>query len=512
MRRSFSAVVLIPALVVSFLAIASCGTTDAALDAITDLYRHEAAIETRNPVIVLHGILGARLAERGTERVVWGAFTGDAAQPGTPEGARLIAVPLDEPKDRRRPYDPDRERVYATGPLEALQVGFLFTVIPVKVYAQIIKSLGAGGYTDPVLFDPRGPRYADEHYTCYTFFYDWRRDCMENAVLLGRYIEARRKQIMTNATRKANELRATGDPALVARADRLDAWLAHGFKFDIVAHSMGGLIARYYLRYGANLLPDSDTPPPVTWAGAKDVDRLILVGTPNLGSMHSFKELNEGSQLSLFAPYYNPVILGSMPAVYQLLPRPRHGPFVDEQGRPLDIDVYDPAVWEQNGWGLMGEGADAWIHDLRPDLADKAARKSAARAHLGWCLQRAKRLHRALDQVPRAACPTEIDLFAADTHPTLARVMLRRDGGRLRPDFTAGDILLERGDQAVPRYSALADERQDRLFRVGALSAVPWTSVTFLDDDHIGLTRNALFTNNLLFTLLQRTPPSRVQH
>jgi triacylglycerol esterase/lipase EstA (alpha/beta hydrolase family) len=65
-------------------------------------------------------------------------------------------------------------------------------------------------------------------------------------------------------------------------------------RFDIVAHSMGGLVARYYLRYGGDRLP-SDGPVPIpTWKGAAHVDNLIMIGTPNGGSIDSLVHLIDG--------------------------------------------------------------------------------------------------------------------------------------------------------------------------------------------------------------------------
>ncbi len=65
-------------------------------------------------------------------------------------------------------------------------------------------------------------------------------------------------------------------------------------KFDIAAHSMGGLVARYYLRYGTSELPDDGTLPEITWAGARHVDNLVMIGTPNSGSLDSLINLVAG--------------------------------------------------------------------------------------------------------------------------------------------------------------------------------------------------------------------------
>ena len=137
----------------------------------------------------------------------------------------------------------------------------------------------------------------------------------ENAVRLGRFIEEKRSEISRNATAKIQRLREEATPHALAEAQEIEDWLANGYRFDIVAHSMGGLVARYYLRYGATDLPEDGSLPPVTWAGAQEVDRLILVGTPNLGSMDALKNLVLGFNPSFLLPKFHPTLLATMPSV-----------------------------------------------------------------------------------------------------------------------------------------------------------------------------------------------------
>src|SRR6185369_4292228 len=93
------------------------------------------------------------------------------------------------------------------------------------------------------------------------FAYDWRQDNVEAARGLDRLIEAIRRDY--------------ANPSL---------------RVDIVAHSMGGLIARYYLRYGTvDVLDGSEQQ--VTLYGTTRVRKLVLLGTPNMGSassLHAF--------------------------------------------------------------------------------------------------------------------------------------------------------------------------------------------------------------------------------
>jgi hypothetical protein len=190
-----------------------------------------------------------------------------------------------------------------------------------------------------------------------------------------------------------------------------------------------------------------------------------------------------------------------MPSIYQLLPRPRHGVFVDAGGAAVDVDLYDPDVWAANGWGLMAEDNDRYLQWMLPDLADAAARRGAAREYLGWVLARARAFHAALDHKAPLPPGTRVYLFAADAEATLARVRLTRQGERLVPTYRGSDLFVA-GDLTVPRYSALADERFGRPFRPGLDSPVPWHQVTFLADDHVGLTANPQFVDNMLFVLL----------
>ncbi len=486
--------------------VASCSSVRDRLPAVRDLYREASLRETRNPVVVIHGILGARLEERETHRSVWGAFTDDYANPETEDGARLVALPLTIPASATA-YDPAQQRVVASEPLGQLRVGLLFQVINVEVYASILRTLGIGGYRDRVLVDPQTPAYTEDHFTCSTFFYDWRRDNVENAIRFGAFLRNKRKEIDASARHKVATLRAAGDVASLREADDIEAWLAHGYKFDVVAHSMGGLIAHYYLRYGEQDLPADGSTPKVTWAGSAEIDRVIQVGTPNFGAAEAISELHAGFQPAFFLPRFDPAILGTMPSIYQLMPRTRHGVLLQEDGKVADADLYDPALWRDNGWGLAAPESEKVLAWLLPDVKDAADRRRQALEYQAWCLDRARRFHAALDAPATTPTTSRIYLFAADTEPTVARAVLVRRDGRLRPTFDRPLSFLP-GDVTVPRYSAVADDRTGSPYRPWLASPIAWSGVTFLADDHVGLTANPHFVNNMLFLLLETPPPS----
>ncbi|MGC6487241.1 MAG: lipase/acyltransferase domain-containing protein [Planctomycetota bacterium] len=488
------------------LLVAGCSSPRDHVPEIRRLYGEASKRHVRNPVVVVHGILGARLEHRETKQTVWGAFTSGSADPTTREGAVRLSVPFEDLLAARAP-DLARASVFATGPLEAIKLGLLFAVINVGVYRDILKTLGVGGYRDPVGVDPGSPQYNLDHFTCFTFFYDWRRDNSVNAAEFARFLKNTRARIDRGARRRVAALRAAGSAAEREEADELEAWLEAGYRFDVVAHSMGGLVTRYFLRYGDAPLPADGSVPEVTWAGAREIDRVVLVGTPSLGSMDAFQNLVKGfSPGPPILPVYPPAILGTMTSIYQLLPR-GEGLVIDEAGAPMDVDLFDVDVWERNDWGLFAPDADRFLQWFLPGVADRGARRAMAREAVANVLARTRRFHRALDR-PAPDCPVEMRLFAADTEPTIARVRMRARDGKLVPSFDGADLYAP-GDATVTRRSALADLRPKMASQAWLQSAVPWSGVTFLPDDHIGLTKNPIFTDNVLFHLLQQPPRRR---
>jgi pimeloyl-ACP methyl ester carboxylesterase len=267
-------------------------------------------------------------------------------------------------------------------------------------------------------------------------------------------------------------------------------------RFDIVAHSMGGLLVRYLIRYGDQPLPGDGSLPQLDWSGAKLVDRAVLVGTPNGGSVQAFWELLHGSTVGPFLPCYAAAILGTMPATYQLLPRVRHGAYQAMDGMPLTIAL-DPGLWAELEWGLADPEQDRVLKQLLPGVGSRDERLAIALDHQGKCLNRADQFFRALDIPARPPEGTELMLVAGDSHETRYAMKIDQESGEVH--IAEGG----QGDGTVLRSSALLDERVGNEWSPGLKSPITWERVFFFFDDHLGLTRNPGFMDNLLYLLLE---------
>ena len=438
---------------------------------------------TRNPVIVIPGVLGSKLVDGQSGREVWGAFGGGSADPETDDGARLVALPMAEGV----PLAELRDGVTPNGVLDSVRIRLFGVPLESQAYAYILKTLGVGGYRDEELGRGGTIVYRPGHFTCFQFPYDWRRDNAENARRLHEFIAEKRAYV------RAELLRRYG-----VRRDDL--------KFDVIAHSMGGLLLRYYLEYGGAPLPEDGSLPPVTWAGAPNVARAVFVAAPNAGSADALANLVDGVRFSWLLPRYGPVVIGTFPSLYQLLPRARHRGLVGADGQTLD--PLDLATWERLGWGLASPHADESLAVLLPDVSEPAARRRIARDHLAKSLARARQFQAALDLAATPPPGLTLHLFAGDAAPTPA-VLTADPEGALRVTATAP------GDGTVLRTSAIMDERETGEWRPGVVSPIAWTDVTFLFADHLALTRDPAFTDNILYRLLEspriRTDLARAQ-
>jgi pimeloyl-ACP methyl ester carboxylesterase len=425
----------------------------------------------RNPVILIPGILGSKLVVRPSEVVVWGTFGFGNANPNNPEGARLVALPI----TRGKKFSELHDNVFPTDTLDKVVISFGGYPLVLNTYAYILGVLGVGGYRDQQQAVQDVVDWGDLHFTCFQFAYDWRRDLVESARKLDGFIKEKKQYV---------------EQELEKRFGITD----HDVKFDIVAHSMGGLVARYYLRYGTQDLPADGSLPQLTWTGSRYVSNVVMVGTPNGGSMDAMLKLVEGYHPALLLPNYPPAVIGTMPSLYEMLPRSRHGVLQDTQGRPVG-DIFDPDLWRNNGWGLADARQDKMLRMLLPEEESPEKRTQMAFEYLTKALNRAKLFTAAMDVPAQPPESLHLYLVAGDAEDTdkIARV---GKNGKL--------TITEKGpgDAVVLRSSALMDERgPEQTSRL--ISPIGWKQVFFLFSDHRNITNDPAFTDNLLYILLE---------
>ncbi len=353
----------------------------------------------KNPVIIIPGIQGSQLVNSQTGKSVW------------------FAVRREKDDDLRLPMTStnlarNRDNLVAKDIIREVK---LPGILPdIEVYQGLIDALAARGYTEA---DWNKPQASD---VFYIFPYDWRRDNVETARLLIQKIEAVK--------------RAVKQPNL---------------KFDIIAHSMGGLIARYAAMYGAADLPADGRRAVPTWAGARHINKLLMFGTPNEGSFDAFSALLNGSTIvsSRNLPFiddFRPEDVLTTPALFQLMPHQTAVRFLDEDLKPLRVELYNPATWRKYGWGAVNDPKflsklkDAAVlakenKEIKPVELGKDANfddrvlsqttSAQVRAYFAATLNRAKRFNLALD-APTRKSPILLYAYGGNCQPTLDAVVL----------------------------------------------------------------------------------------
>jgi pimeloyl-ACP methyl ester carboxylesterase len=393
----------------------------------------------RNPVILIPGIGGLVLENPRNGRVEWPRLRGESLR------LPLCADPLVCPPSELVPTRLFRKERLAW---------FLWFLPKISIYDSLMVELERARYRPGQFAHPKP--YGDRD-TYYVLDYDWRGDVVEGAQLLALRIAQLKERLV--------------------RPD---------LRFDIVAHSTGGLIARYYAMYGdRDVLTSSQLKP--DWAGAAHLDQMILLGTPNEGSMEAFRALLQGYSNSSTSQWrlaewdrillrkVSAEVLFTFPSIYQLLPHQGSARFFDENLSLLPEDLYDLRTWKQYGWSIAFD--EEFREREKRDLikrhgpvkgAQEADRLQAQRENfLRRMLARAAALHRALG-VP-ATPPSQITIrfLGSGCRKTLAgALILNASSTSPKTVFRAKrakDLLFEPGDGRVTSDSARLPYRCNNL-------------------------------------------------
>lgn len=422
----------------------------------------------KTPIIIIPGLTGSELVNGKNQELVW----------FRPQRAKE--------DDLRLPISPNlagnRDSLQTRDIIRGVQ---FFKFLPeIEVYEKLIDSLEKrGGYREAKWNTTTKADYQD---TFYVFPYDWRRDNVENARLLVKHVETLKRRL--------------GKPKL---------------KFNVIAHSMGGLIARYAAMYGDRDIPAGRLRP--SWAGARNFDKIFLLGTPNEGSVQALDSLLNG--FSFIGGGFNlPFVQNlsefdvfSLPAIYQLLPHRDALLAYDENLRPLKIDTFDPKTWEKYNWVTWDDEGFA------KNFTSKEQRQ--VKPYFTVVLARAKRFQQALDANTSAKIPVSFYLLGSDCKDTQDAVLIVRNEKKNRwetrfkaDSFTKSNgekvtgeqlksLLFSVGDGVVTKRSLIGDTWSTN----GKKSVLPVVEELYQCESHNKLVTNPEIQDKL-FGLLHASP------
>lgn len=245
--------------------------------------------QCRDAVIVLPGMLGSELVASASGAVLWGWSDPREYVRLWTSGDRLAALTTT-----------DAERTGHGGRVEARRLLRYPAFAPVLRGMEPYTRLLAG--VTQVLAHPAALR---------TFPYDWRMSVQHNAFLLA-------------------------DVA----GDHLARWRAHpsgsrDARLVLVAHGLGGLIARYFA---------------VALAGGEAVSATIMLGTPSSGSVKVLSALSSATDAPLPHRLFHE-LARALPGLYALLPTDR---CVDDGTSVRRLTATDVAVLGADA-GLAGQ-------------------------------------------------------------------------------------------------------------------------------------------------------------
>lgn len=426
-----------------------------------DLYSH-AGNADQPPLIVIPGAFGSRLLDTRIGSEIW------------PKSARKLmfssykglevdidAATLDPVSTDVQPY-----LVFRKG------LGRDF-------YGQILETLeGPGGYQRRQPGDAVDPQQQRNYYV---YLYDWRLDNVAAVAGLHELIERIRV--------------AYQDPKL---------------QVDILAHSNGGMLARYYARYGATDYLDTGDATP-TYAGAAAIRRLLLVGTPNLGSMQPVLSHVRGEEIGLRK--IPAEVVATTSGAPQLMPHPAIPWLVDNKGDVINRDVFDLETWRDFQWSIFDPHVRERTIRRKGGGAAGERYMEVLEAYLGKHLERGRNfmLLMACKNSERDVKPF---IFGGDCDATVARLVVEEVRGKMVAreraesivDPVAGidyqDLIHDPGDSVVTRNSLLGRSETELLPGFSPLPPMPASHSVFLCERHQFLTGNRTFQNNLLHTLL----------
>ena len=410
------------------------------------------------PVILIPGVLGSRLGNPATGIEAW---------PGTT--TKLMTSDYLELSLRIDPVtlEPLDDGLVATGLFESA-AGQDF-------YGRLAAALQRiGGYRRAA----PGEQAAPGEERLYVLAYDWRQDNIQAVRALDALIDQIRRDY--------------GDPQL---------------RVDVIGHSMGGLIVRYYERYGTDDVMDGNAFP-VTGAGVSKLRRIVLLSVPNQGAVAALHSFLTGYRVWLSRLPTEGI--ATMPAMYQLLPH-LHVPWItDIRGVPLPLDPFNIEVWRNFGWSVF----DRRVQRRMAAQAGRWPEQAVFERYFEKRLARGRRFAWSL-MVPTGDIRMIQPLaFGGDCLPTLARVVVEEQNGEAvarllpeqilhpLPDVDYDELMFEPGDNSITTESVAGRYGSHAALQPDETAAGELGQPSFVCEVHEGVTSNDRVLDGVLRHLM----------
>jgi len=425
----------------------------------------------RNPVIVIHGFLGAKLKDTDNGNIVWGTFNAsDIIRGYSDKYLQELSYPmisgknLSDIKDYVIPYS-----MMADASINVIGIQFKRSA-----YQDMLDILISKGFIPEDKLEEKGKKFP----SLFRFYYDWRRNNVQNAEQLHKFIQEKRVFLQ----KKYEDIYGIKN---------------FDVKFNIIGHSMGGIITRYYLMYGDQKIPEVGPLPKPDWRGTEHIERVIIVGTPNLGFLNTLFELTKGLKIESEMPPLPPATVGTWATYYQMLPFhcTNSVKYADNPDGP-GINLYDPQVWKDLKWGLADPNQDKYLEILLPETKTPEERRKIAIDHLTKCLKKAEKFAQALLANSQQPNDLGLFLFLGDSVETRKFAVVDRETGELKV------TILDGGDGVVLTTSARMDTVKSKPWQPFQSSNVDWHSVVHLNAAHMGITETCGFGDNVTYYLM----------
>lgn len=468
----------------------------------------------RLPVVIVPGVKGSIL-KRGEKKELWGKSYRVVFLHSFDELQFPITAQLDEHFSSRFGEFYNKSNVRDGGIMQKYRIALPLPFLPdlnlfdVSIYRNIKEVLQkSGGYS--------------KGYDLFMFSYDWRLDNRISAAHLAYKVREYQKSYLEYLKDYLFADNAKGYHDYIQTLENNHLITNDGFvKVNLIAHSMGGLISRYYLQ---------------ALGGQKNVNKLIMLGTPNQGAMDALKAIAHGEYPESILHFYSeketrPIIF-SWPSTFQLLPRYQGCIKKDDWQNNMNLDAWGlgNSYTDDGGDISHDQVVQQWVnHHLIPaSLYNENNTKTSLHTYLRKQLVSAAKFHRTINgDIDKAYEQRKLELIKAFAEKVALQVNVDIDfidepaetpfilfGGHCKPTCKYACSMKNTNNTDVLIFDNPVQKKKDRISYTMGDSRVPISSLRvagrsnpgdfqfLMCEGHVDMVSNPTFQYNLLRELL----------